>query len=552
MEFRACRVVADGQNFDLRPNRPNSFEPFFADFRIEKNDADGSERVALMLHPKGDIFVQSVEIQWNRDSEKSESMFCNGFLSSSESRVLPLGARLKNPFFRSRKWATTGDEKIKIVERGAGWLHSWSFTFFKKWGHSAVDFVGSLDENSGFTLFQHDLESRIFFAKRDLGDGLALAHSMPIFDLVFFKKASETAAFEAFFEKMDGPRPNVSPIAGLAVDSKNGLEKGLADGKMGDFLIENWAAATSDWLDPNREKWPDGLAFPIQKIGENGGRAGLALAPFLVSGGSKIFRDRKDWLLADAKTGRPVALEGGFFALDFSKKEARDWLSGVFHVFLEKWRVDFFRLEGLAAACLATKKGQIRGQAMREAMEFLRSLAAGRPIIAADVPMASAFGLADFLETAPAPDFSNWKNWKKGVFDGRELAETRAFLRSAISRAGVGERAFLAASRPVFFDPKNVRLTKMQLDNLLIINALCSKTWFSNVELSGWPERIFGARVESVRELEEDFFELSFSKNDARGLVFSNLSPTKKNGPPGGSPIVLKPFEARVFWFELS
>ena len=79
-------------------------------------------------------------------------------------------------------------------------------------------------------------------------------------------------------------------------------------------------------------KFPSGMEYLAKKIVESGRKAGIWLAPLLVVPSSKVYREHKDWLLADEK-GKPVS--AGFnwseplFALDTTHPAVLAWLEAL-------------------------------------------------------------------------------------------------------------------------------------------------------------------------------------------------------------------------------
>ena len=80
----------------------------------------------------------------------------------------------------------------------------------------------------------------------------------------------------------------------------------------------------------------------------------------------------------------------------FSFPEVREYIRFVIETLVNEWGYKLLKLDFLYAACIVARKDKSRGQLMQEAMEFLRDCAGDAMILACGVPLASAFGIADY------------------------------------------------------------------------------------------------------------------------------------------------------------
>lgn len=128
-----------------------------------------------------------------------------------------------------------------------------------------------------------------------------------------------------------------------------------------------------DWLTPDPEKFPDGLAPLVEKIHAEGYQAGLWLAPFVCEKDSALYREHPDWLLK--VDGGPWCCGcnwSGFYALDIDNREVLNYLETVFHRALDQWGFDLVKLDFLYGAAPFGSKRESRAGRMRRAMELLR------------------------------------------------------------------------------------------------------------------------------------------------------------------------------------
>jgi alpha-galactosidase len=169
---------------------------------------------------------------------------------------------------------------------------------------------------------------------------------------------------------------------------------------------DGWQRALGDW-EPN-ERFPRGMAYLAQRVREKGLRAGIWLAPFLVTADSPLLRERPDWLLRDGD-GRPV--RAGFnwgkplYALDAGNEEVLEWMESLVRKALA-WGYDYLKLDFLYAAALPGAEGEAR---YRRAMTRLREAAEGAYLLFCGAPVLASLGLADGLRVGPdvAPYWDN-------------------------------------------------------------------------------------------------------------------------------------------------
>ena len=152
---------------------------------VKSEDIPLGQRLRLTLHPKQDIVLQNLQLNLPQNYGVSDKVFCNGYQSWTESKEYkPQGQipNLKWPSFSN--WKYQGDYQNKRIKRGRGQLHSWTYTYVRR--NNNLFFCGSLNEHTGFTIFQHDCKRGWLSIQLDLDD-LKLNHSYPAIDLVILE-----------------------------------------------------------------------------------------------------------------------------------------------------------------------------------------------------------------------------------------------------------------------------------------------------------------------------------------------------------------------------
>ena len=104
--------------------------------------------------------------------------------------------------------------------------------------------------------------------------------------------------------------------------------KGL-DARFNLFQIDDgYEAKVGDWLDIDKEKFPNGLKGIVDEIHEKGYKAGIWLAPFVAEEKSKLFSEHNDYFKKEnGECVKCGANWSGFYALDFENDDAKLLLS---------------------------------------------------------------------------------------------------------------------------------------------------------------------------------------------------------------------------------
>ena len=580
MHLRQAILQIDQQTYALTPNRANSFDEIFVDFRQETPEQGGGVRYHIFLHPKQDVTVRRLELQFEIPTQPDDRFFANGYQSWSESRLL----RVTDQLPRLRRVARntmgySGDEYITNIPRGKGHLHAWTYTYFQRASGKSSLFCGSLHEKTGFTLLLYDQRNSLLTVRKDLSD-LRLSHSFPALD-IWMDEGEETDLFDRYFQAMALPPPTAPPALGWTsgyrhftnisaeilskdLDSLTDTPITTAASPAYFQIDDGWQTAVGDWLSI-QPGFPGGMTRMAADIRAKGLLPGLWLAPFVAAKDADLVKKHPDWLLKDAR-GRPLRVGrnaqwgGWYYALDFYNGAVRDYLSGVFHLVLEKWGYELVKLDFLFAVCLAPPPGKTRGAVMYEAMEFLRQQVGTRRILASGVPLGSCFGLVDYCRIGGGIHLA-WEHRLLAFLHHRERVSTLAGLHSTLGRWALNGRAFHNDPGMFILREKEQKLTLPQQQTLLIINVLLGNLLFTADDLSQYsPEQTAelegalmwrGSRILAVREPETEVYAIYFEREKEHYTAFCNLngkavSITNKTDKNTNGRIETQPFETII------
>ncbi|MBC7774107.1 MAG: alpha-galactosidase [Phycisphaerae bacterium] len=586
MRFRQALLTINGKTHPLQPNRANTFEDIYADFQQIEDLVQEGTRYSVFLHPKQDVTIQRLEVQFDLPLPPDARFFANGYQSWSESRILKVTDGIPRLRSIARKYmGFYGDEHISGIPRGRGHLHSWTYTHLSASGQGSKAnsqksiFLGSLNERTGFTLFLYDHSNATLTVRKDM-DGLALRHSFPALDF-WVGEGEEQSLFDTYFRLAEIAPPASPPAIGwtswynhFTDISEEVLLKNLESystqlpeslklsGSSNPYfqIDDGWQTSVGDWLSV-KPAFPNGMRHIALKIKEKGLQPGLWLAPFVASAKSEIVRRHPEWLLKDAK-GRPIKAGwnpmwgGWFYALDFYHDGVREYLTGVFHTILDKWGFELLKLDFLFAVALAPPPGKTRGGVMWEAMEFLRHLVGSRRILACGVPLGSCFGLADYCRIGGDVHLA-WRHPLLSFLRHRERVDTLASLRSTLGRWQLNGRAFHNDPDVFILRTEKQKLSPVQQHTLLTINALLGNLLFTSDDLGGYSAEqkaefdeglsLRGSRINVVFELENDVWRINFEQDNSTWSAYCNLTKEVKNLQlPNATWLELRPFETMV------
>jgi alpha-galactosidase len=585
MQFHQAILQVGSDVRQLTPGRLNSYDDLYVDFQ---QDISGhTQRLNLFIHPKQDVVIERLELQFVLNLPAQARFFANGYQSWSESRLHQVGETIPRlrPIARTRM-GFYGDEMIGLVPRGKGKLHAWTYGYVEQSG-GQITLFGSLNEKTGFTLFSYDVATGILKIRKDF-EHFPLQHSFPAMN-IWIGTGKTEEMFDWYFESMEIPAHHAEPAIGwtswyrhfVDIDEAKLLhdldgfaalyEESGVKTKAFFQIDDGWQTAVGDWRSV-KPTFPKGMTWMAGQIRAKDLLPGLWLAPFVAAGHSDLVRRNPEWLLKD-KNGKLIRVGwnplwktkpgmfgpgGWYYALDFYNPAVQDYLSGIFHVILEKWGFELLKLDFLFAVCLAPPPGKNRGQVMSEAMEFLRKLIGSKKMLACGVPLGSAFGLADYCRIG-GDIHVGWEHTLLATLRHRERVSTIASLRSTLSRWQLNGRAFHNDPDVFILRTEGQNLTPVQQNTVLTINALLGDLLFCSDDVSAYSDeqrceileawRLHRAKVSAVMDLGADLYRIDFQESDQKKnayCAFCNLSAVGKQVGHKQVSVALMPFETII------
>lgn len=515
------------------------------DFMAITSSSLRNDKMELVINTDNDIFsvyvrandtitIQKLCAEFEYDYCESEKIFLNGYQSWTDSTEHGIHDKMRGighiPCALNEKYAFSQYGDYNFSEYGEN-MHGWSYGYIRN--EELYSFIGSLAESSGFTQIITQVDKNSIIIKKDCAD-LDISGEWCALKILM-TEGSENKVFDRYFAELDIKSPTgVKPIFGYTswYDHFQDInEKNISDDlnginslscKADVFQIDDgWQTYVGDWLSVNSEKFPNGMKKIADMISEAGQIPGIWLAPFVCEERSKIFRNNKHWLISTDDGGfvRGGSNWSGFYALDINNPEVQEYIRFVIETIVNEWGYKLLKLDFLYAACIVPRRDKTRGQLMHEAMEFLRECAGDAMILACGVPLASAFGKADYCRIGCDVTL-DWNDKPHMRLMHRERVSTRNSILNTVFRRQLDGRAFFNDPDVFLLRRYNNSLSESQKKCLAEVNALMGSVLFTSDNFFDYEAeetkelskilKIRNAEVISA-ELEDDVLTLKFS-----------------------------------------
>ncbi len=509
---------------------------------------------------KLDLFSFSAEL--DLDLPQNTEMMVNGFQSWSRSELMGSRDRLKPLSLLARPLlAPIGDHKLFKYSGKRGRLHSWSYTYFRL-ADGRVFFFGSLDERSGYTVFDYNFAEGKLVVRKDC-EGVRIGAGSNLLKLFF--GAGELDQLFALYSSLIGhARPQAKKISGwcswynyytaiselILMRNLESLRKNKLP--LDVFQIDDgWQVAVGDWLEPN-SKFPSGMLSMAKAIEISGYRPGLWLAPFICVQSSKIYQEKPQWLLRNKK-GKPLKVgfnpnwEGFFYALDFYAPGVQEYLDQVFKKIQEQWGYRMLKLDFLYAVGLLPRVGKSRGQIMAEAVDFIEARTKKSILLGCGMPLAPAFGNFEYCRIGSDVG-PYWKDYLAAL-NYRERVAAENSLVCTIARKEL-DRLFFRNDPDVFILRNGVRgvnenkLSPEQRYTLFLLNNLLGGLIFlsddveelNSTQLTMLKSAYPLAETEVINHaIRDNLHAFTFTAADREYLLYANLAAESKQVKISGS-----------------
>ncbi len=455
-ELKTTEISNDDVSFDLR--------------QIENG-------LNLTVIPKKESSDISFYLERGYEYPQDSRFFANGFQSWTDTKefaknelmadegIVGKGLFGKSPFGMN----LVGNYTFVEQSKECGVFHSISFAYVRN--EKNIDFFGSLNDRTGYTIIYADMNKNTLRFSKDV-EGITISEPYELLDL-YFDNGGYDEVFDRYFAKM-----NVKPLTDKKIKGytswynyyQNINEKIILrdldaiskkTDKVNTFQIDDgYQTSVGDWLSINKTKFPNGMKPIVEKIHAKGWQAGLWLAPFGAQKGSKLASEHSDWLVK-GKNGKPIMVGanwGGFYAIDIDNTDARAYIKNVFDTVLNDWGFDIVKLDFLYATAVVPLHNKTRGQLAYESIDFLRECVGNKQILGCGVQQMPCFGKVEYMRIGADMDLG-WKHKFFRNLTHREDVSTPNAIHNSVYRRCLNNRAFLCDPDVFLLRRSNIKFT---------------------------------------------------------------------------------------------
>ena len=294
-----------------------------------------------------------------------------------------------------------------------------------------------------------------------------------------------------------------------------------------------YQAQVGDWL-VIKETFPRGMRALADDIHAAGFKAGIWIAPFLLSENSATYTAHPDWVVRD---GHGVPIDAFYnwgarnYVLDTTHPEALAWLRQVISTMLDEWGYEYLMVDFVYAAAIRGKRYDehcTSVQAYRRGMQLIREVVAHRYLLACGAPFAPSVGLANGVRIDPdiAP---SWQTVREPMRDaaGSNPAILNA-MRSTLAHNWMHGHLWINDPDCLTVRAEQTELTLPEIE-----------TWTTVIALSGGVVQL----SDDVSRLDAERVALASRILPPLGQAALPLGPTVESVPTRASLTITRPWE---------
>lgn len=463
--------------------------------------------IKCVLHPKKELELVAFSLDTVREMADDEIFFVNGFQSWSTCEEVKKNDKVKgvNPIVKvsefSNHVASMSGDNLFTEYNEKGLFHSFTYTYFRK--GNDIELLGSMNERTGYTIFEVDSINKIFSIRKDV-EGAIVSDDYELLNVMVIND-EYNKAFDLYFSSMNLRKPKISHLSGytswynyfqkidenIIIRDLNGLDK-VSDSVSIFQIDDGYESFVGDWLTVDKKKFPKGMKYCADEIHKKGYLAGIWIAPFSAQRSSVIVKEHPEWLLK-TKNGRNMwgtFAWGGAYTLDMYNEGAREYIRHFFDVILNEWGYDMVKLDFLYSQAIYPRNGKTRGQIMCEAMDFLREcVGEDKLFLGCGVPLGPSFGVVDACRITCDVDLVYDGKFYNTLHVNREVPSAQNSMNNSILRRHLNQRVFCSDPDVFFLRKDNLTFTDEQKEILAKVNNLFGDVLFVSDNAGDYGEK---------------------------------------------------------------
>ena len=292
------------------------------------------------------------------------------------------------------------------------------------------------------------------------------------------------------------------------------------DNRFNLFQIDDgYETFVGDWLDIDKNKFPNGLKEIVNKIHNKGLKAGIWLAPFVAEEKSKLFNEHKELFKKDDH-GNPIKCGGnwsGFYVLDLENSDAISYIKKCLNYYMELG-FDFFKLDFLYSVSLPKYNKYTRAMITDYAYKLLRDTLKDKMILGCGALTIQSRDYFDYLRVGPDVSLIFDDVWFMRLAH-RERISTKVTLQNTIYRSVFNRHIFLNDPDVFLLRSDNIKLSNKQKEAILIIDALFGSVLMTSDNIKDYDSKS-NELLNYAFDLSKNAKDISY-KRDGKYIILS-------------------------------
>ena len=462
-----------------------------SDENMEITAAESGSRKTVTIKAIKDMTLKRARIPLGASFDEDDLIFANGYQSWTETEEFTAEEHLNNldrvPSAINARYHFKSYGSQAFFHMAEYELLGFDFSYVK--GDRPI-FIGSFNSKNAYLVIRFMRKTSMIVLESDIeGKELKAGESFTVFDYMTAEDGKEY--FDSFHpvtsRKLFGYTSWYNHYQDISWDKINtALEE--ADDRFDLFQIDDgFETYVGDWLDVDKEKFPDGLADIIDRIHDRGMMAGIWLAPLVAETESRVMREHPDWIAEeDGKTLYAGSNWSGFCPLDLNNEEAVSYIRKVLRNY-SMLGFDFFKLDFLYAVNLKPLKGKTRAETTEFAYDLIRSELKEKLILGCGAILSNAAEKFDFCRIGPDVSLTFDDVAYMRLFHAERIS-TKVTIKNTIYRSMLNGHFFMN-DPDVFLLRDDIKLTSDQRISLAGINALFGSLLMTSDNIGEYSDR---------------------------------------------------------------